>query len=252
MTDLQKEFINNIHPIIHREAVLRGYKSPLAITAQACVESNYGKSSLAKNYHNYFGLKCGSKWTGKRVVLKTGEVIDGKNVTMKDAFRVYESMDSGVVGYFNFINTSRYANLKGLDDVESYAWQIQADGYATSPTYAETVIKCAKSIEAVTSCIASDFVPQYSTASDDAIDTVARMVISGAFGNGHEIRKARIYGEIQGRVNAALQNGAKLTHDALDIIAADVIKGVYGNGSERVDNIYKPIAERVNFLLSKK
>ena len=43
------------------------------IIAQAILESGWGESRLAKDYHNYFGLKCGTKWQGKSVNLATWE-----------------------------------------------------------------------------------------------------------------------------------------------------------------------------------
>lgn len=69
----QTEFINTIAPLIVKEAKSRGYKVASAIIAQACLESNYGKSTLSAKYHNYFGMKCGSYWTGKSVNMTTKE-----------------------------------------------------------------------------------------------------------------------------------------------------------------------------------
>ena len=101
----RNEFIETIAPIIKNEANKRGYKICSTIIAQAILESGYGKSLLASKYHNYFGMKCGSHWKGKSVNLNTKEEYNGKVVNITDNFRVYASMDSGVVGYFEFIST---------------------------------------------------------------------------------------------------------------------------------------------------
>lgn len=146
MTDKQcRDFINKIGPIIQKYVKFYGYQVSSPIIAQACLESKYGESSLGKKYHNYFGMKAGSKWKGKVVNLKTKEEYTvGKLTTITDGFRVYDSMDEGVKGYFLFLNTKRYANLKNCASAESYLKTIKADGYATSSTYVSsnmTVIK---------------------------------------------------------------------------------------------------------------
>lgn len=106
------------------------------IIAQACLESGWGKSKLSATYHNYFGLKCGSKWQGKSVSLTTKEEYTiGTKTTIKDNFRVYDSMEDGIKGYFEFIQLDRYHNLRGITDPKKYLETIKADGYATSSTY---------------------------------------------------------------------------------------------------------------------
>lgn len=44
-------------------------------------------------------------------------------------------MENGVIGYFDFINTPNYANLKGVTNPKKYLDNIKSDGYATSHTY---------------------------------------------------------------------------------------------------------------------
>lgn len=68
-----------------------------------------------------------------------------------------------------------------------------------------------------------------------SVDTIAREVISGRWGNG-ELRKQRLteagydYKTVQARVNAIL-NGRVLKSN--EEIAREVIKGLWGNGTER-------------------
>lgn len=133
------EFIQKIAPLIQAEAKKRGYHVASPVIAQACVESAYGLSSLGYKYHNYFGLKCGSSWKGKSVNLKTKEEYTaGVLTTIKDNFRAYDSMEEGVKGYFDFINTKRYENLKSALTPRDYLERIKADGYATSSSYVAT------------------------------------------------------------------------------------------------------------------
>lgn len=138
-----KEFIKKVAPIVQKYAKLYGYKVASPIIAQACIESAYGTSSLGYKYHNYFGMKCGSSWKGKSVNLATKEeYTKGTLTNIKANFRVYDSMEEGIKGYFEFINTSRYANLKTASRPKEYLERIKADGYATSSTYVNTNMSC--------------------------------------------------------------------------------------------------------------
>lgn len=130
------QFINQIAPLIQSEARRRGYLVCSPVIAQACLESAFGTSSLGKVYHNYFGMKCGSKWTGRSVNMKTREeYTTGTLTTIRDNFRAYDNMADGVRGYFDFISTSRYANLRTANTPREYLEMIKADGYATSSSY---------------------------------------------------------------------------------------------------------------------
>jgi hypothetical protein len=134
-----KEFIKVIAYYIQKEAKARGYHVCSPIISQACCESNYGVSSLGRLYHNYHGMKCGSSWKGKSVNLKTKEEYTvGNLTTIRDNFRVYDSMEAGVKGYFDFINTKRYSNLKTAQTPLQFLQMIKSDGYCTSSTYVNT------------------------------------------------------------------------------------------------------------------
>lgn len=140
MTSKVEEFINMIAPLIISEGKKRGYSVFSTVIAQAIIESNSGKSILGYKYHNYFGMKCGSRWKGKSVNLKTKEEYTvGTLTTIKDNFRVYDSMEEGVKGYYDFISTKRYANLKESTTYVEYAENLKADGYATSSKYVNTL-----------------------------------------------------------------------------------------------------------------
>ena len=134
-----KTFIRQIAPLIQRYSAVYGYKVASPIIAQACIESGFGCSSLGKKYHNYFGMKCGNTWTGKSVNLSTKEEYEvGTLTNIKANFRVYDSMEEGVRGYFDFIKSTRYANLKSATTPREYLEMIKKDGYATSSTYVAT------------------------------------------------------------------------------------------------------------------
>ena len=137
-------FIQQIAPLIVAEGSKRGYKVYSTVIAQAIIESNSGKSQLSQppNY-NYFGLKCGTAWllAGKLSVnMKTKEEFTiGKLTQVNAYFRRFSSMADGVKGYYDFISTKRYANLKEAVNYRQYAEYLKADGYATSSSYVSTL-----------------------------------------------------------------------------------------------------------------
>lgn len=134
-----KQFIQYIAPMIQAEAKKRGYKICSTVIAQAVIEGAAGTSSLAK-YHNHFGMKCGKSWNGKSVNMKTKEEYTvGTLTTIKDNFRVYDSDEEGVSGYYDFISAPRYANLKEANTPREYAERLKLDGYATSSSYVNTL-----------------------------------------------------------------------------------------------------------------
>lgn len=200
-----KEFIGRIAPIIQEEAKARGYKLCSPIIAQAIIESGADTSLLAYKFHNYFGMKCGSSWKGTSVNLKTKEEYNSKLVNIRDNFRTYPDMISGVKGYFDFINTKRYANLKTAETPEEYLKRIKEDGYATSSRYVQTNMDCVKKYD-LEKWDWIKPIPQ----EEKTFDDVAREVIAGKWGNGADRRnRLRVAGYnpalVQARVNELLK-----------------------------------------------
>ncbi len=136
-----KVFIAKMAPLMQAEAQNRGYRIVSTAIAQSVIEGAAGTSLLARQYHNHWGLKCGKAWKGDSVNLKTKEEYKvGTLTTIKDNFRAYRNDEEGVKGYYDFISTSRYANLKTASTPEEYARMLKADGYATSSSYVNTLI----------------------------------------------------------------------------------------------------------------
>ena len=133
-----KQFIEQVAKCVIKYAKQYSICVHSPIIAQAILESNWGNSKLASKYHNYFGLKCGTKWTGKSVNMRTQEEYRaGVFTTIKDNFRVYDSMEEGIKGYFDFIQLSRYHNLRGITSPKKYLETIKSDGYATDSKYVQ-------------------------------------------------------------------------------------------------------------------
>ena len=213
----KSKFVETIAPLIVAEGKKRGYSVYSTAIAQAVIESNYGQSKLSANYNNFFGLKCGSKWKGKSVNMKTKEEYKvGTLTTIKDNFRVYDSIEEGVAGYYDFISTKRYANLKEALTPLQYAQFLKADGYATSSSYVNTLYNCVTKLGLARydAGVAALIKPSVQPVDEKARDlkVVAQEVIMGLYGNGNE-RKRKLaaagydYKEVQKLVNQMLKRG---------------------------------------------
>ncbi len=114
------------------------------IIAQAVLESAGGTSELARNAHNYFGLKyrIGRCPTACGIYVKKGseQNPDGSYTSSAMKWMRFPSLEDGVIGYFDFINVSHYQNLKGVANPQTYLERIKADGYATSLKYVDNLL----------------------------------------------------------------------------------------------------------------
>lgn len=211
-----KEFIEVIAKYVIKYAYVYGIEVHSPIIAQAILESGWGGSTLASKYNNFFGLKCGGSWKGKSVNMATKEEYTVGTLTdIRANFRVYDSIEDGVKGYFEFINYSRYANLKGVKDPEEYCRRIKADGYATSSTYVTNLMRVIRDNNLTRfdgtqenvkkeneDMVSGDIVGTQLTGTE-IIELLAKEVIKGRYGNGNERKKklGELYPIVQKRVN---------------------------------------------------
>lgn len=141
----KEQFIEKIAPIIVRYAPQYNILCPSAVIAQAVLESGSGTSELAQNANNFFGLKykAGRCPTSNGVYIKNGseQNPDGSYISSVVQWCKFNNIEDCVIGYFDFINISRYSNLKGVTDPKKYLENIRADGYATSLKYVENVYR---------------------------------------------------------------------------------------------------------------
>ncbi|WP_191975877.1 glycoside hydrolase family 73 protein, partial [Fructilactobacillus florum] len=109
---------------------------PSVSIAQAIVESGWGGSAPG---NNLFGIK--GEYNGQYTIQKTQEFVNGRYITIYDKFRAYPSFAESIMDHGNFLYVnSRYANLLGVRDAYQVTQMLQRDGYATSPTYASTLM----------------------------------------------------------------------------------------------------------------
>ena len=114
------------------------------LLGQSILETSSGKSLLSSKYNNYFGIKADSSWKGRSVNMKTGEVFNGKSVTINSDFRVYDSFLDSARDYIKFLKTNPRYTKYGVFKAKDYKEQIQAiknAGYATGTNYVSAVLK---------------------------------------------------------------------------------------------------------------
>lgn len=249
----KQTFISQIAAYVIKYAAQYGIKVHSPIIAQAILESGWGQSSLAAKYHNYFGLKCGSAWTGKSVNMATSEeYTPGVHTNIRDNFRVFDSMEDGVKGYFDFINYSRYANLKGVTDPQTYVENIKADGYATSSTYVTNLMRV----------IRDNNLTQYDGAAQQtpskSVDEVAQDVVNASMAmvlivKQHLKQPGTTMMRFRQR-SMRFQGQTLHQKKSVDEIAQEVINGAWGNGQDRKNRIeqagydYTAVQNKVNEL----
>lgn len=206
----KETFIQKVAEKVKKYAPLYGICVHSPIIAQAIIESGWGKSGLASKYHNYFGLKCGSSWKGKSVNMTTKEEYKvGTMTNIRDNFRVFDDFDDGIRGYFEFINYSRYANLKGVTSPEEYCRRIKADGYATSSKYVDNIMRVIRDNKLTRfdgngdGGMKKEELTGKVLSGKEIIDILAKRVVAGDYGTGADRKKklGDLYPIVQKRVN---------------------------------------------------
>ena len=138
----QEAFIFEVGPGGQQSQLATGVPASVTI-AQAILESAWGRSFLAREASNLFGIKALTKPGPAGVVwIDAWEVEDGENVYVPHPFRKYNTLAESIVdhGLF-FVENRRYASaLAAKDDPKEFARRIAAAGYATDPEYPSKLI----------------------------------------------------------------------------------------------------------------
>jgi flagellum-specific peptidoglycan hydrolase FlgJ len=117
---------------------------PASVTiAQAIWEADWGRSGLAIKAHNYFGIKGRPNPGPAGVIwLTTWEHVNGRNVTVKEPFKVYNNLWESVMDHGVFIaKQSRYAEaMKYRHDPKTFIRLVHRAGYATDPAYTDKIV----------------------------------------------------------------------------------------------------------------
>jgi len=147
-TPARDAYINRFKKIAISEMERTGVPASIKL-AQGILESGDGKSTLARKANNHFGIKCHSSWKGKTHYIEDDDY-DENGKIIKSCFRVYKNANSSYIAHSEFLrNGYRYEFLFRLSPTDYRGWArgLKQAGYATSPTYAEKLIRVIEASE---------------------------------------------------------------------------------------------------------
>ena len=146
-----EEVILKVGPLFTADQQKTGVLASLSL-AQFILESGYGKSELAQEANNCFGMKkslsgntwAGSVWDGKSIYTKkTKEQRSWGPETVTAQFRKYACIEDSIADHSAYLTGAkkgsalRYEGLKGCADYRKAAQIVKAGGYATSTAYVD-------------------------------------------------------------------------------------------------------------------
>jgi len=118
------------------------YNIPVSITlAQGIIESDAGRSSLARKHNNHFGVKWHRGRKEKFAVYRDD--------TPKDRFVVYRSAWWSYRDHSKLLTSKHYRHLTKLKRTQYKQWArgLKKCGYATAPKYADILISIIEKYE---------------------------------------------------------------------------------------------------------
>ena len=146
-----EEVILKVGPLFTADQQKTGVLASLSL-AQFIFESGYGKSELAQEANNCFGMKkslsgntwAGSAWDGKSIYTKkTKEQRSWGTETVTAQFRKYACIEDSISDHSAYLTGAkkgsalRYEGLKGCADYRKVAQIVKDGGYATSAAYVD-------------------------------------------------------------------------------------------------------------------
>ena len=145
----EADVIAKVGPLFTADQKKSGILASVSL-AQFILESDYGKSELAQNANNCFGMKkslsgntwSGSSWDGKSIYTKkTQEEENCQMITITADFRKYSNVEDSIADHSAYLlgakngSALRYEGLNGCTDYKKAVQIIKDGGYATSSTY---------------------------------------------------------------------------------------------------------------------
>lgn len=118
------------------------YGIPTSVTlAQMALESDYGRSELAKKGYNYFGIKANQKWLQQGLPYSVHD-----DDYANEKFCNFNTIEESVEYHSRLLMSDRYASCWQYSSKDYHNWlkAIKASGYATRKDYVsvcENIIK---------------------------------------------------------------------------------------------------------------
>lgn len=159
------DFMEFVGEVARQDWIDRKIMLPSVVLAQAIKESARGTSELAQKANALFGIKKNG-WTGKTYIkAATEQRSDGSYYIVDNTeWRAYGSWEESILDHNTYISerstdggkTLRYGPIIGCEEYVLVCQYLQDLGYATSLTYAESLI--------------NDYIEKYDLTRFDAAD----------------------------------------------------------------------------------
>lgn len=134
MTEDKTNFLRELVPAVLALQQRTGWPASVVL-AQAILESDWGRSTLARRNRNLFGIKA--RPNGSGVVYTTTEYAGGQARREKARFAQYDSYAECLEDYARLLARPRYASARGVAaNPPAFAAALQRCGYASDPRYA--------------------------------------------------------------------------------------------------------------------
>jgi len=130
-----QEYINSYKDLAVSEMNRTGIPASITL-AQGIIESDCGRSPLARDANNHFGIKCHDDWTGPSV--------RHDDNTRNECFRKYGKAADSYYDHSDFLRqVPRYKFLFSYSSSDYKAWAVglKKAGYATNPDYSNMLIR---------------------------------------------------------------------------------------------------------------
>ncbi len=137
-------FIDEIATVAVELNQQTGGMLPSVTIAQAILESGFGKSELAVNANNLFGIK--GRYQGKSVKMPTIEYKNNKSYTIEAEFRAYPDWKNALIDHSKLIlegtswNEQQYYEVLAATNYQEAAYALKKSHYSTDPLYPEKLI----------------------------------------------------------------------------------------------------------------
>lgn len=237
--ELADKYIDNHSQIAMSEMIRTGVPASIKL-AQGMLESDWGRSNLATEANNHFGIKCGSKWEGE-TFFKSDDDRDKQGNLIESCFRSFDSSYDSFVAHSDFLadpkKKYRYGFLFDLEttDYEQWAKGLKEAGYATDKMYPKKLIQ---------------IIEKYKLFRFD-VQGGSESPMASASGTGPKILKTVDLNPTKPKPieDAADDAERENTAEKLQTGKVNRLKVVYGNGYASIKDIAEANRKNVNQLL---
>ena len=138
------DYIEKYKKVAIKEMERAGVPASIKL-AQGILESNAGRSELARKANNHFGMKCGGDWKGKTFHKEDDDYDEFGNL-QKSCFRSYRKAEDSYIAHSEFLRDPRKAHIYGFlfriktTDYKRWAKGLKSAGYATAGNYDSKLI----------------------------------------------------------------------------------------------------------------